>query len=437
MTNLLKSIGLPIERFTDREAASGILLLISAALAVGLTNSQWGPMFQSFWQTPLGGQVGNYALQKPIVLWVNDGLMAVFFLLVGLEIKRELLVGELSDMRAAALPIAAAVGGMVVPAGIYLSINGTEQNAEGWAIPMATDIAFSLGILALCGRRLPVTIKIFLTALAIVDDVGAVLVIALFYTASIQIELLVAAGIIFFILFGFNRVGVRSLWFYLIPGLVVWFLFLKSGVHATIAGILLAQLIPVQTRTDTNAFTTDMRQLIDRFAQNGQPGRHIITQPDRQQSLHLMRERCNAIETPLEKLEHALLLPVSFLIMPVFALANAGFSFDSFSEITLGGVFPAVALGLALGKPIGIVVFTYAAIRLGLARMPAGTGFGHILGAGLLAGIGFTMSLFIAGLAFEDKTLEITRAAIIMGSLLAGISGFLLLRWVNHLTSPR
>ncbi len=414
-----------IDRFINKESAGGVLLLIMAVVAIIWANSAFGASyFGLFNETKFTIGIGDAQLSKPLILWINDLLMAIFFLVVGLEIKREIMVGELSSPRKAALPIAAAVGGMVIPASFYVVFNLGGPGASGWGIPMATDIAFSLGILALLGSRAPAALKIFLTALAIADDLGAILVIAIFYTAQLNVMALIYAFVILAVLFLIARAGARSVWLFILPGIVVWFFFLKSGVHATTAVVLLAVVIPARTTIDTAGFFKKMSAYLTEFRDNGAPGTHILKNPERQASLHHMRETANAIETPLEKIEHALLPIVSFMIMPIFALANAGVSTGDSGLNFSDPVFLGVVCGLFFGKPIGIVFFTWLAVQSGIASLPDGVKNGHILGAGLLAGIGFTMSLFIGNLAFtEAALLESAKLGIMFGSLLSALAG--------------
>ncbi|MCR9144877.1 MAG: Na+/H+ antiporter NhaA [bacterium] len=423
MANTQKSSG--IDRFINKESAGGVLLLIMAIAAITWANSGLADSYSALWmETKFTIGIGSAELSKPLILWINDLLMAIFFLVVGLEIKREILVGELSSVRQAALPIAAAVGGMVVPALFYVFFNAGGPGASGWGIPMATDIAFSLGILALLGSRAPAPLKIFLTALAIADDLGAIMVIAVFYTAQLDIGSLGAALAILVVLAGVSKLGFRNVWLFILPGVVVWFFFLKSGVHATIAGVLLAFVIPVRTNIDTEGFAEKMAGYLKAFRENGEPGNHILKNPERQEALHHMRETADHIETPLEKIEHALLPVVSFMIMPIFALANAGVAIGGDGFSATDPVFLGILTGLFLGKPIGIVLFSVLAIKSGMASLPSGVNYGHIVGAGLLAGIGFTMSLFIGNLAFTEAALiESAKLGILCGSLVSGIAG--------------
>jgi len=425
----------PFEEFTALEASGGILLLAAAALALVWANSPWSASYFAVWQTEVRVGAAGVELAKPLILWINDGLMAVFFFVVGLEIKRELLVGELASPGKAALPIAAAIGGMVVPAGIYALINVGGEASAGWGIPMATDIAFVLGIAALLGSKVPTALKIFLTALAIVDDLGAVLVIALFYTEKISWIALGVAAALLVVLAVANRLGVRSLLVYGIVGAAVWVAVLKSGVHATVAGVLLAMTIPVRTRIPIEDFLARGRALLDRLEANvsGQP----MVSHDRLASVIALEDACEKVESPLHRLEHGLHGWVSYFIMPVFALANAG--------VALGGglsglVAPAglgVLLGLVLGKQIGVAGFSWLAVKSGVARLPGGVTWRHVYGAAWLAGIGFTMSLFIANLAFgAGELLDGSKLAILCASVVAAVGGWLVLRGAGREAIP-
>ncbi|MCB1174014.1 MAG: Na+/H+ antiporter NhaA [Leptospiraceae bacterium] len=419
--------------FINRESASGLLLFAAALLAVLWANSAWADSYTALWQSEFGLQFANWSLQKPLVLWINDGLMAIFFFVVGLEIKRELMVGELSSLKMASLPIAAAIGGMLVPAILYIAFNLDGPGMQGWGIPMATDIAFSLGVLALLGTRAHPALKLFLTALAIVDDLGAVLVIAFFYTASLQTSYLLISLAILALLALLARFGLRSLAVFVFFGIVSWFFMLKSGVHATIAGVLLAFVIPIRTLVNTDTFVERMQKHITEFASSGPRGTHILKNPRRQAALHEIHTTSARMETPLERMEHALLPWVSFGIMPIFALANAGVSLQSSSgldSVVGDSIFLGVLAGLLIGKPLGITLFSWLAIRLRIAAMPESVRIKHLAATGMLAGIGFTMSLFIANLAFgTDPGLDVARLAILAASSLAGIAGAGLLFW--------
>ncbi|MEZ4670149.1 MAG: Na+/H+ antiporter NhaA [Anaerolineae bacterium] len=420
------------QEFFRAEASGGILLLISTALALIWANSPWGDSYSSLWQTSvtLGG--GSLVLTKPLILWINDGLMAIFFLLVGLEIKREVLAGELAALRRAALPISAALGGVVLPALIFTLLNGGTAAADGWAVPIATDIAFALGIMALLGDRVPTGLKIFLTALAIVDDITAVVVIALFYTAKIDVTALVIGLGCLAALIALNRLGTMRLSLYILVGIVLWIALLKSGVHATVAGVLLAMTIPAGTTLKTTTFVQKARQVLDIFTTTNDTDESILTNALQQDALHTLEKATTAVQAPLLRLEHSLHPWVVFLIMPVFALANAGVKLEGdvistlTQPLTLG-----IVLGLVIGKPLGITVFSWLAVRAGLADKPQDITWLHIHGAAWLGGIGFTMSLFIAGLAFGDGVLlPIAKTGILVASLIAGVVGWFFLRTV-------
>ncbi|MFW6074401.1 MAG: Na+/H+ antiporter NhaA [Chloroflexota bacterium] len=420
----------PFRQFAQTEASGGILLILAAILAMMWANAPWDLNYDDFWHTYIGIEAGPFALEETLQHWINDGLMVIFFFVVGLEIKREILVGELASARKAMLPVAGAFGGAVVPAGIYLVFNAGTNAQDGWGIPMATDIAFSLGVLALLGSRVPLALKVFLTAFAIVDDIIAVLVIALFYTSSIEMSYLILGAGVLLILALANILHVNSLLVYSVLGVVLWLAFLQSGVHATIAGVLLAFTIPARTRIDTESFIAEMRESLDQFVAAASPGESILTNPEHQSSLHKLQDAIEEVESPMAKLEHALHPWTSFVIIPIFALANAGVYLGDMgfgaltSPIALG-----VALGLIFGKQLGITLLTWIAVRFGLTDLPSGIGWSHIYGAATLGGIGFTMSLFIGGLAFEsDDTLNFAKVGILGGSLISGLVGYGVLR---------
>ena len=425
----------PFREFAEIEASGGIVLMVSALVALIWANSPWSGSYFDLWDTTVTVGAGGYELSKALHLWVNDGLMAVFFFVVGLEIKRELLVGELSSPRKAALPIAAALGGAMVPAAIFLAFNAGTENVDGWGIPMATDIAFSLGVLALLGSRVPLALKVFLTAFAIIDDLIAVLVIALFYTSDLKFNYLAAAAGVFVLFIIANRARIHSPIPYGLLGVVLWCALLQSGIHATIAGVLGAMAIPSQTRIDVGRFVEVAQFQLDRFrrAGNGEPGVTVLTSPEHQAALHRLTQALEQAESPMARLEHGLHPWVAFGIVPIFALANAGVDLGTdlgaalTSSLTLG-----ITIGLIAGKPIGIVGASYLAVRLGLTELPGGAQWRHILGISLLGGIGFTMSLFIAGLAFDDPALlDRSKIGILLASAVAGTAGFALLRAIS------
>lgn len=418
----------PFEIFFGLESASGILLLLGAVVALVWANSPFGALYFNLWDTPVTVGVGEFALSKSLHHWINDGLMAVFFFVVGLEIKREVLVGELASPKKAALSVVAAIGGMLVPAAFYALLNMGSAGAAGWGIPMATDIAFAVGVLALLGNRVPLALKVFVTAVAIVDDLGAVLVIAFFYTAEIAWSALGLAAIVFMALLLINRLGIRRVEPYALLGTVLWFAFLKSGIHATIAGVLLAMTIPARRLIDSSQYLERAKLLVAEFAEDVRSG---LSEPtaDQRDALHSLEVATEQIQTPLTRLEHALHPWVAFLIMPLFALANAGVSLGGeigatlTSPITLG-----VILGLFLGKQVGILVAAWISTRMGLAVLPSGVSMRQIWGVAMLCGIGFTMSLFIAGLAFTDAALlDSAKVGILAASLLSGAVGGIVL----------
>jgi NhaA family Na+:H+ antiporter len=422
----------PLNEFLHQEASGGILLIIFTVVALVWANSPWFESYHHLWHTHVVVAIGNLiTFDYTIHHWINDGLMVIFFFTVGLEIKRELLVGELSSMQKASLPIAAALGGMIVPALLYVFFNTGGEGAGGWGIPMATDIAFVVGIMALLGPRVPLTLKIFVLALAIADDIGAVMVIAVFYTSEISVAALIVAAIVLVILAFLNKLGTKSLIPYAILGIILWVAFLKSGVHATIAGVLLAFTIPASARYNTKKFSEKTRGLLNKFDETGEHGENVLTNEGRQTDVMAIEENCKKILTPLQRFEHGLHPWVSYLIIPLFALANAGVTFAGMdvigaitSQVSLG-----IIVGLFVGKQVGILGFSWIAVKLKLGSLPEGVNWRKIYAAGILAGIGFTMSLFIAGLAFtEDTLIELSKIGVLSGSLLSGIIGYLLLK---------
>jgi NhaA family Na+:H+ antiporter len=374
--------------------------------------------------------VGDFSITKDLTHWINDGLMAVFFLVVGLEIKREILVGELSSIRGATLPVVAAVGGAVVPATIYLTINAGTEGSAGWGIPMATDIAFALGVLALLGERASVGLKVFLTALAIVDDIVAVLVIAFFYTSEISWDALGVGAIFLVALVAANLLGVGRTLVYAVLGVGLWLCFLLSGVHATIAGVLLALTVPASSFMNPTAFLERARYILDRFEKAGEKGENVLTNEERQAALHALNHAAYKLEPPLHELEHALHPWVVFAIMPVFALANVGLPLGGdIGKALSSPVAFGIVVGLVVGKQLGITLFAWLAVRSGISELPGDINWRHVYGAGWLAGIGFTMSLFIADLAFSDSSLvEAAKLGILVASLIAGVVGWTILR---------
>ncbi len=418
----------PIQQFIQTESSSGLVLLASTAIALFWANLA-PENYNATWETHATLRLGPNALDLSLRHWINDGLMALFFLLVGLEIKRELLVGELSSPRKALLPVMAALGGMVAPALCYLALAGGTESARGWGIPMATDIAFALGVLALLGRRVPTGLKVFLAALAIADDLGAVLVIAVFYTDTLQVSALGAAGIVFAILLISNWVGIRWLAWYGVLGLLLWLAVFHSGVHATVAGVLLAMAMPAWSRIDLPRFKECLEETTREIHEHDEPVGAVLAHEELLSRVMHLRWACTKLQPSLHQLEHDLAPWVAMLIMPIFALANSGVTLSQAGTGLGDPLALGITAGLLLGKPVGIVLGSWLVVRAGLANLPRSTSWNHIVGVGLLGGVGFTMSLFIAGLAFgEGARLDTARLAILSASTLAGVAGFLVLR---------
>lgn len=416
----------PFQEFFRTEVAGGALLVACSGAALTLANSAWADPYRGFLATTLTIAAGGHGLSLSVHQWINDGLMAVFFLLVGLEIKREALAGELASPRHAALPIAAALGGMVVPASIYFLTNSGGIESRGWAIPMATDIAFALGALALVAPRAPNGLKIFLAALAIVDDLGAVLVIALFYTREIVWSALGIAALIGLLLIALNLLRIRRLTPYIVLGLGLWFFVHESGVHATIAGVLLAFAIPTRTRINAAEFSAKARGLLDDFDRTETGDLVVLTSKGQQDAIVGLERASEFVTAPLLRLEHALHSVSAFVVMPLFAFSNAGIDLTASSgaRVTL-----AVILGLAVGKPLGITAAAWLAVRLRLAALPEDVSWMALHGCAWLGGIGFTMSLFIATLAFQGTSLlDPAKLGILGGSILAGSVGAIVVR---------
>jgi len=433
-----KALASAFTDFFHTEAAGGILLLVCAVVALAWANSPLASVYFRIWETTVTAGFGPLLIEKPLLLWINDGLMALFFFVVGLEIKREVMQGELAAPRKAALALVAAVGGMAIPAMLYLTVNAGTDAASGWGIPMATDIAFALGVLALLGSRAPLALKVFLTAVAIVDDLGAVLVIALFYTDKVSLSALAWSFAFFVVLAGLNMLGFRRTWIYGIFGIFMWVAMLKSGVHATIAGVLVALTIPADRKIDAPAFLERAREMVDRFAEHVKPGRADTT-PAQQDAIHHLEEDAERVQTPLARLEHGLHPWVAFFIMPVFALANAGVALGGdVLALLLDPVAVGIGLGLVVGKQIGVLGFAWAAVKTRLASLPAGVTWAQIHGLSLLCGIGFTMSIFIANLAFtgEPERLASAKLGILVASLVSGVLGWWRLRAVCDPEQP-
>lgn len=427
----------PFQRFFKTSATGGILLIVAAAAAMIAANSPWSAEYHHLWENHIGFSAAGFSIDKSLHHWINDGLMAVFFFLVGLEIKREVLAGELSSVSNASLPLAAALGGMVVPAAVYMAVNAGGPGESGWGMSMATDIAFSLGVLAMLGKRVPAALLVFLAALAIVDDIGGILVIALFYSGGINLTPLAGALGLLVVSFAMNRAGVRSTLPYVLVGIVLWFLLLESGIHATVAGVMLAMTIPAYRDLSHGEFVAKIQEQL-RFL----TGEHdelnycpVELDHEREQAIIVaLEDACHKAEAPLQHIEHHLHPWVTYAIMPLFAFANAGveLSPEAVSTALLEPVSIGVILGLFFGKQLGILSFSWLSVKLGLSRLPGNIGWKHIWGVSILAGIGFTMSLFIGALAFDDPgMLESAKTGILAASLISGVIGFLVLRAVT------
>jgi NhaA family Na+:H+ antiporter len=417
----------PVSRFIHLEYTSGIVLLGCVTAAILWANLGY-QSYEHFWGVNLSVGFSKFVLNKPLHVWINDGLMAVFFFVIGLELKREFLAGELSTLKKASLPMMAALGGMIVPAVIFFLFNNTTQAAKGWGIPMATDIAFALGLLSMAGKNVPPSIKVFLSALAVADDLGAVLVIAFFYTSQLNLAVLGIAAIFLLMLIIGNLIGIRNSAFYLVLGICVWMCFYFSGVHATIAGVLVAFTIPAVTRISERSYSANLRDLSYKFEEEI-PNNSTLLTSTQYHIIADVKQLSLAAETPLQKIEHSIHPWVAFTIMPLFALANAGIVIGSdFFTAIQNPVTIGVIVGLVLGKFIGVLFFSWLMIKVGLSELPINARWNHLVGVALLAGVGFTMSLFISGLAFTNLQ-YITQAkyGILLASIIAGILGLLVL----------
>ena len=427
----------PFEEFIHQQTTSGLLLMAMAVLALILANGPLASSYAHFMHTMISLGAGSWKMEMSLHHFINDGLMALFFFVVGLELKREILVGELANLRNAVLPIGAAIGGMLVPALIYFLINPEGEAARGWGIPMATDIAFAIGALALLASRVPKALITFLVALAIVDDLGAVLVIAIFYTETIVFMPLLAAAVLFTLLLAFNMSGIRKSMPYMIVGILLWYALLQSGVHATLAGILTALSIPAIPKYKPELFSEHIKELMQRFDASHKPGMSIMTNDKLRAVVQTLENGVHSVEAPLQRMEHTWHIPVAFLVIPVFALANAGIplAMDSLGETLTNPVMLGVSLGLVLGKFIGIAGVSWVLLKMGVAVLPKDTRFTQIAGVSLLAGIGFTMSIFVAELGFAGQAehLLMAKTGILAASILTGVAGFI---WL-YLTSDQ
>ena len=426
-------ISSPLQKFIHKEASGSRVLLICILLGLIWINIPFGDSYTNFWNIYIGFEIGNYDFHQSLLHWINDGFMAIFFFLIGLELKRELIVGGLTDLKEASLSIIAALGGMIFPAVIYLIFNPIgSEGIHGWGISMSTDIAISLGILALFSYNIPRKLKLLLTSIAIIDDLGAILIIAIFYSSSIQWIFLLVSGLIVGLLLVFNKLGIRNNSMYIIPGILLWFFVFQSGIHATLSGILLAITIPATKRIDIQEFhdMTDktLGYIKDIDLQEGDS----IVYSRYKAVIQALENGFRNIQTPLEILEHKIINWVAFLIVPLFGLANSGINFwtldgSSFSVNVFLGVF----LGLLIGKPLGMLSFSFFYSKTKFFKLPTNVNWLQLVGIGFLAGIGFTMSNFIAGLAFSDASsfLDTAKIAILLASIISAIIGYLVLRY--------
>ena len=415
----------PVVEFIHTEGASGFLLICAAIAAMAWANSPWANSYFRFWEATVSFDFGPLHLSKSLHHWINDGLMAIFFFLVGMEIKHEFVRGQLSTFRRAALPVLAAVGGMIAPALLYLAFN-INGAARGWGVPMATDIAFALAVLAIV-PGVPVGLKVFLLALAIADDLGAILLIALFYTPELKLGPLAVAVLLLALVFAFRSAGVRLAFPYVILGIAVWVCVLKSGVHATVSGVALAFAVSSRSSIESKNFAPAVLSLLDRL-------KSALARDDHESAetaLGAIETLSSATEPPLERITRQLHAWVSYLILPLFALANAGVALDTDALHTIADpIAIGIAVGLFFGKPLGIVAFSWLAVRFGFAELPRGIRWGQILGSGILAGIGFTVAIFIASLVFDTNAqLRSAKLAILGTSIVAGMVGYAWLRW--------
>jgi NhaA family Na+:H+ antiporter len=426
----VRTVARPIQEFLRLESSSGILLFGFTVLALVWANSPWAGSYDDLWHTEISIGIGSYAVSRSLLHWINDGLMALFFFVVGLEIKREMLIGELASLRKALLPVVAALGGMIVPALIYVALNRGSETLAGWGVPMATDIAFSLGALALLGKRIPIQLKVFLTAFAIVDDIGAVIVIALFYASGIVWSHLLIGAILLLLLIAANWMGVHHPLIYAVLGFLLWIAFLDSGIHPTVAGVLIAMTIPARSALDRRAFLQRAYDILRQLERGDKRADLATAEQSPQASVRAFAEIAEEVEAPTQRFEHALHPWVTFFIMPLFAFSNAGVTFEQgVGALVTSPAGLGVFLGLVLGKQLGITFFSWTAVKARIATLPAAVTWRHIYGVGWLGGIGFTMSLFIASLAFgAGNPLDASKLGIYAASIVSGIGGLWILR---------
>lgn len=419
----------PFQKFVKIESLGGLLLVAATLLALIWSNSPYSESYLALWDYKLGITTETFELNKPLILWINDGLMAIFFFLIGLEIKREFLIGELNSPKKIGFPLVGALGGMIIPVLFFFLLNSNPDTAKGWGIPMATDIAFSLAILTALGKNIPLSLKVFLTAFAIVDDLGAVLVIAIFYSSSIKFMLLGFALALLIFLYFLSYKGFYSKYFTFSIGVIVWILFLKSGIHPTLAGILMAFSIPIRQKITTPEFIENLVHITNNIKEASELNKPILSKEQIQQIDELEDWTCK-YQSPLQQIEHNLHDWVAYFIIPVFAFANAGVVINSSAALEYNLIVTIVA-SLVLGKSIGITAFVLFAQKIKLISIPSDISIWHLIGVSFLAGIGFTMSIFIAGLAFIGETafIDSAKMGILLGSLISAIIGFIILKF--------
>lgn len=418
----------PFQKFVKIESFGGILLFSATIIALIWANSPYSHIYESLWQYKIGINTQNFELTKPLISWINDGLMAIFFFLIGLEIKRELLIGELNSFRKAASPLLAAFGGMLVPVVLFIILNRNPETSHGWGIPMATDIAFSLAIIKLLGNRVPLSIKVFLTAFAIVDDIGAVLVIAVFYNAGIKWLLIIYALVLLLILTFLSFREIYARYIILLFGIIIWYLFLKSGIHPTVAGVLLAFTIPIKQKIDVKTYTEKLCGIVDDIKLSADNKSHLLTN-EQIEHLDNLEDLTNKFQSPLQHLEHRLHNWVAYFIMPLFALSNAGVVFSTDMNLDYS-LITTITICLFTGNIIGVTLMSFLGVKLRLTELPKDVNYRQILGIAFLAGVGFTMSIFIANLAFVENTafIDSAKVGILLGSFISGLTGYTILR---------
>ncbi len=419
----------PFQKFLKSESLAGMLLFGATIIALIWANSSYGESYESLWQYKIGFSFQDFELKKPLILWINDGLMAIFFFLIGLELKRELLIGEINTFKKAAFPFIAALGGVLVPIGLYLLLNQNPDTVKGWGIPMATDIAFALAILSTLGKRVPLSLKIFLTAFAIIDDIAAVLVIAIFYSENINW---------IFIFYGITLIAILGFLYYkrgysfaigMVFAILIWFLFLKAGIHPTIAGVLLAFTIPIKRQIDIKTFSSHLASISNKIVNaSDDDEKHLLTKSE-MNCIDNLDDLTSEVHSPLQHLEHKLHSWIAYFILPIFALANAGVVISANFDFNFS-LMTNIAISLFVGKFVGVTLFSYLSIKLSLTELPTEVKFKQILGIAAIAGVGFTMSIFIDNLAFSGDLISVNsvKVGIIIGSLISGIIGYTILR---------